>query len=195
MTAAGGARRWRGRRAPAGPARPVASRRWRGAALCVIVGVAAGVAGCGEQSLPPATLAAQSYLSALAEGNYGSACALIDPRTRRRVARSLGRRVGCPGVFHRCLPDEAQIPQHDQSQLLFADVQVAIHGRRAVAAVSGTAVARALRQVTLAKEGRRWRLTSYGQGLRTCPARRRRERARARARASARARGTTRSGA
>ncbi|HET8979195.1 MAG TPA: hypothetical protein VFN87_13620 [Solirubrobacteraceae bacterium] len=161
----------------------------------VIASLAAGLAGCGEQSLPPATLAAQSYLNALAEGNYSNACALIDGRTRRRVARSLGRRVSCPGVFRRCLPDKAQVPQHDQSQLLFADVQVERHGNRAVAAVSGTAVATAIRQVTLAKEGRQWRLTSYGQGLRGCPAGRRRERRSARARASARTRGSSRSGA
>lgn len=162
-----------------------------GATICL----AAGLAACGEQSPPAATLAVQSYLTALAEGNYGSACALIDGRTRRRVARSLGRRVSCPGVFHRCLPDKAQVPRHDQSQLLFADVQVSIHGRSATGIVGGTVVAAAIRRVSLAEEGRHWWLTSYGQGLHGCRAERRRARRSLRGRAVRHRQGASRSGA
>lgn len=137
---------------------------------CVVAALAVAVClgGCGESQSPPAVLAAQSYLKSLAEGNYPAACALLDGRARTALSRRPGRRVSCARAFTRCLPDDAQVPKRDQSQLLFANVQVSIRGDTASAAVSGTPVARAVRHVTLAKEGRHWKLTSYGQGLTGC---------------------------
>lgn len=145
-----------------------------------MLATAVALAGCGESSLPPTTLAVQRYLTALAEGNYPGACALLDRRTRRVLARRLGRRASCPAAFARCLPNRAQVARHDQSQLLFATVDVTQTGHRASAVVNGTLVADALRQVTLAKEGKQWMLTSYGQGLGACHAHRGRRRPRPR---------------
>lgn len=151
---------------------------------CVVAALAVAIClgGCGESQTPPAVLAAQTYLNDLAEGNYPGACALLDGRARTALngraraalPRRAGRRVSCPRAFTRCLPDNAQVPKRDQSQLLFANVQVSIHGESAAAAVGGTPVARAVRHVTLAKQGRHWKLTSYGQGLTRCRPRTRR---------------------
>lgn len=136
------------------------------------------VAACGDTPPPPDVVAVQGYLTAIAEGNYGKACSELTPATRARLRRALGHHAGCPALFERCLPDNALNPNHDQSQLLFSTVAVDRHGSRATATVGGTPVARAVRGVTLAREGRRWLLTSYGAGLRSCHLKRRRVRRR-----------------
>lgn len=144
--------------------------------VAAVVAVAGSlvVAACGDSRPPPDVAAVQGYLTAIAEGNYRAACSELAPATRAQVRRALGRHAGCPALFVRCLPDDAFKLSHDNSQLLFASVAVERHGGRATASVSGTAVARAVRQVTLAREHRRWWLTSYGTGLRTCDLHRRR---------------------
>lgn len=136
------------------------------------------LAACGDSPPPPDVVAVQGYLTAIAEGNYGQACSELSPATRARLHRALGRHAGCPALFERCLPDNALNPNHDQSQLLFSSVAVDRHGSTATATVGGTPVAHAIRQVTLAREGRRWALTSYGAGLRSCHLKRRRVRRR-----------------
>lgn len=141
----------------------VVGRRLAAALVLVVC-----VAGCGASAPSPVDTAVQHYLNALAEGNYSSACALLDRRTRDSLLKSKGSRTTCSSVYTRCLPDDAQRLNQDQSQLLFATVQVSIDGPRAAAAVSGTAVARAIKKVTLAKEHGRWKLTSYGKGLHRC---------------------------
>jgi hypothetical protein len=134
------------------------------AALALVV----CLAGCGASAPSPVDTAVQHYLNALAEGNYSNACALLDRRTRDSLLKSKGSRTTCSAVYTRCLPDDAQVLNRDQSQLLFANVQVSVEGSKAAAAVSGTAVARAIKKVTLAKEHGHWKLTSYGKGLNGC---------------------------
>jgi hypothetical protein len=135
----------------------------RGAAA---IALTACVVGCGESMPSPVVTAVQSYLSALSEGNYSTACSLLDSRTRKSLLR--GSRTSCATAFTRCLPDNAQSAKRDQSQLLYATVQVSVDGSKAHATVSGTPVAGAIKRVTLARERRRWKLTSSGAALKAC---------------------------
>lgn len=153
------------------------SRRVRGARLAATVALALYAVGCGVTPPSPAELAGnavQKYVSALAAGYYSSACSMLDSRTRASLSGPAGSRATCTNVLARCLPYNATIAKRDQSQLLYATVQVRIARSRAEAAVSGTAVARAIREVTLAKERGGWLLTSYGRALRGCVTRARR---------------------
>jgi hypothetical protein len=129
---------------------------------------AALLVGCGEAKSPPDLVAVNSYLNALAEGNYSNACGLLEPGTEAALIKSAGKRISCPEAFHRCLPDSALIPKQDQSQLLYATVDLTVTGKRALASVAGNPVARAVQRVTLAKHGQLWKLTSYGVGLKGC---------------------------
>jgi hypothetical protein len=128
--------------------------------------LAAAIAGC---TTPPSAAelagnAAQKYMNALAAGYYKSACGQLDQHT----LVSLGGPAECRKVLSRCLPYNAQVAKRDQSQLLYATVNVRVKHSHADAAVSGTAVARAVKEVTLAKEGRHWILTSYGKAIKGC---------------------------
>jgi hypothetical protein len=130
---------------------------------------ALALAGC---TTPPSAAelagnAAQKYVNALAAGYYRSACTLLDGRTRA----SLGGADGCRKVLSRCLPYNAQVAKRDQSQLLYATVDVKVKHSRAQAALSGTAVARAVKSVTLARENGHWLLTSYGSAITGCVSR------------------------
>jgi hypothetical protein len=138
------------------------------ARCAAVLVVAVGVGGCGDSMPSPVDTAVQNYLTALSEGNYSGACALLDRRTRKSLVRSTGSRTSCATAFTRCLPNNAQSAKRDQSQLAFATVQVIVDGSKAHANVSGTAVARAIRRVTLARQRGRWKLTSYGKALRAC---------------------------
>ena len=126
------------------------------------------VAGCGGSGPVPSD-SVQNYLSDLAEGNYGGACAQLDRPARDALLRLKGSRSSCTRVFTRCLPNSAITPTKDQSQLLYATVEVNQTGSKADAVVSGTPVARAVKEVTLAKKNGTWKLTSYGRGLTGCP--------------------------
>jgi hypothetical protein len=129
-------------------------------ALCVV--------GCGESSTTPPVDVVQNYLNAVGAGNYSSACALLDKRTRESPLRSVRPRIGCPTVFVRCLPNNVIRLKRDQTQLLYASIQLNVSGDKASADVSGTTVARAIRKVTLADERGTWKLTSYGQAVHRC---------------------------
>jgi hypothetical protein len=134
----------------------------------VLLIVMAWVAGCGGSGPVPSD-PVQNYLSDLAEGNYGGACAQLDRPARDALLRLKGSRSSCKRVFTRCLPDSAVTPKEDQSQLLYATVEVNQSGPKADAVVSGTPVAKAVKELTLAKENGTWKLTSYGRGLTGCP--------------------------
>lgn len=136
----------------------------------VIVAAAAVLAACGGSGGPPGPYqVVNNYLSQIAEGNYSGACALIDNSVRAALVKKMGSRITCPGLFVRCLPSQATNLSRDQSQLLYATIVVTTHRRKAQVAVSGTAVTRAIRSVTVAKERRTWKLTSYGRALALCP--------------------------
>lgn len=157
-----------------------AVRRW-----VLLLALAAGLAGCGSGSSPPGPYdVASNYLNQIAEGNYASACGLLDSGTREALIRKAGPRTSCSRLFVRCLPSQATKISRDQAQLLYATIQVTTHRKKAQATVAGTAVARAIRRVTLAKERGTWKLTSYGVALQRCPLKQHRPRA---GRSSARA--------
>lgn len=128
------------------------------------------VVGCGASGSSPVETV-QGYLSALAEGNYAGACAMLDSTARASLFRVIGQHASCSAVFKRCLPYVATTPQKDQSQLFYSTVDVSLDSRGAEAAVSGTPVADAVREVRLAEHRGVWILTSYGQGLKGCPGR------------------------
>ncbi len=89
---------------------------------------------------------------------------MLDSRTRA----SMGGEAHCRTLLSRCLPYNAQVAKRDQSQLLYANVDVRVTHSHADATVSGTTVARAIKEVSLAKEGRQWVLTSYGKAITGC---------------------------
>jgi hypothetical protein len=129
------------------------------------------LAGCGVTPPSPAELAGntvQKYMNALAAGYYTKACSVLNGRTRASLGGPPGSRITCEKVLARCLPYNATVAKRDQSQLLYANVQVRIEHSKARADVSGTAVARKIREVTLAHEGGSWQLTSYGTALKGC---------------------------
>jgi hypothetical protein len=134
-----------------------------GAALALVV----LAVGCGEAPTPPFEVV-QNYLNYVGAGNYAGACALLDKRTREAPLQSVRPRITCPKVFLRCLPDNVIRLARDQTQLLYASIQINTNGDKATADVSGTAVARALRKVTLSNEAGNWKLTSYGQAVHRC---------------------------
>jgi hypothetical protein len=130
---------------------------------------AGGAAGCESNSVPPGPYnIVGSYLTQIAEGNYQGACGLLDPRARSSLIKAKHARVSCPTLFSRCLPNRVINARHDQSQLLYATILVTEGRTKAHVDVSGTAVARAIREVRLAKKRGTWELTSYGQDLETC---------------------------
>jgi hypothetical protein len=110
----------------------------------------------------------QNYLNDIGAGNYAAACGLLDKTTREAPLKAAKPRITCAKVFVRCLPDNVIRLAHDQTQLLYASIQLKITGHTASAALGGTTVARAIRNVTLADQQGIWKLTSYGKAVRHC---------------------------
>lgn len=118
---------------------------------------------------------AEGYESALATGGYSSACHFLTPEARALLAKRAGT-GNCAAAIARCLPNNAIIPKKDQSQLLYANVNVVRHGRDAEVSLSGNPVANAIKKVNLAPKRDGWILTSYGEGLTACQQQHRRRR-------------------
>lgn len=129
--------------------------------ICAVA-CAALVAGCGSSAPSPGEIA-QNYVNAIAEGNYAGACDALDGGARQALRRSAGSHARCATLLARCLPTNAAVLKKDQAQLFYANVLTTTDGPRAVVKTSGTAVARKIHLVTLAKEQGHWRLTSYGE--------------------------------
>lgn len=132
-----------------------------------MLGLVAFVAGCGAGPTPPSQIA-ENYINTIAEGNFASACAMIPSAARTSFAGLIGRRTTCAQAFKRCVPQQATDTAQDQTQLFYSNVQTTITGSTAVADLSGTAVARAVRQVELTERNSVWGLSSYGTGLEAC---------------------------
>lgn len=147
------------------------SRRLVAGVGCLVVILALAVVGCGESQTPPVYAAVDGYLTSLAQGNFTTACAHLNGSGRHSLARATGSRKPCVKIFDRCLPDRVRSDNKDQTQLNYATVDITTHGATGSATVAGTAVARVVKRVTLAREGRSWKLSSYGEGLRGCRAR------------------------
>ena len=138
-----------------------------GIRACAALALAAFAVGCGEAPTPPFDVV-QSYLNDLGAGNYAGACGLLDKRAREAPLKSARPRIDCAKVFVRCLPDNVIRLAHDQTQLLYASIDLNVSGDKASAVVGGTVVARAIKKVTLANEAGTWKLTSYGQAVHRC---------------------------
>ena len=123
---------------------------------------------CGESSTTPPVDVVQNYLNDLGAGNFAGACGLLDKRTREAPLKSVRPHISCSTVFARCLPHNVTRLTRDQTQLLYASIQMNVTGDKASADVSGTAVARAIRHVTLADERGSWKLTTYGHAVHRC---------------------------
>ncbi len=157
---------------------------WVGVAITVMLCVTA--CGGGSDFTPPNEVAA-NYAYDLAEGSFGGACAQLERTARASIQRST--RTSCARLFAHCLPTQASHINHDQDQLLYANVTITLHGqKRADAVLSGTSVAKGIREVSLVEQGGVWRLTSYGRNITRCMLKTERER-RERAHKHARHRG------
>jgi hypothetical protein len=130
--------------------------------LAIIVACAGFIAGCGQGQPSPGEIA-QNYVTAIAEGNYAGACGSLDGHARSVLERSMKSHAGCAELLARCLPTNASVLGKDQAQLFYANVETSTFGSRATVRTSGTAVAKRIREVTLAKEQGHWRLTTYGE--------------------------------
>lgn len=131
------------------------------AVLCTLL-LAACVAGCGSSPPSPGEIA-QNYVAAIAEGNYVSACGMLNDAARASLRRSSGSAGRCATLLARCLPTHATDLRRDQVQLFYANVEPTITGSRAVVKTSGTAVANRIKMLTLTKTRGAWTLSSYGR--------------------------------
>jgi hypothetical protein len=143
----------------------------RRVALATLV-LAALLAGCGgDQNYVPPNEVAQRYVSMIAEGNGSGACALMQSPTRTKLLASTHSKISCPALLRTCLPYHVNSANSDQSQLLYVNVELTTHGRRASATLSGLKIARAIHRVTLHETRSVWRLTSPGVAVERCAAR------------------------
>ncbi len=148
-------------------------RRFRATAAAAIAAFALiSLAACGSTASTPYDVV-NTYLNTLAEGDYPDACGMLSAQAREAMPASTGVHGSCTTVLTRCLPSHALVLKEDQSQLFYATVQVTTQGSTARAAVSRTAVADALKEVTLQQTRTGWELTSPGSGLTACSKRHR----------------------
>lgn len=134
--------------------------------MCVLTMVGS-LAACGEAPTPP-NEAVQNYLNALGAGNYANACGFLDTQARESLVRTAPARSTCAEIFHRCLPHKTIVLKQDETQLLYANIDVTRAGADATAQVSGTLVASELKHVTLRNERAGWKLTGFGQAIERC---------------------------
>jgi hypothetical protein len=148
---------------------------WRNRAVAALCVAAAGtlISGCGEAPNPPIAIV-QNYLNALGGGEFTAACGMADAQALANLARTKKVHVGCPQLFKRCLPNRALVSKKDQTQLLYANIDVSLsdNGKIANADTSATPVATELQHVTLKHEHGVWRFTGFGRAIEACrPAR------------------------
>ena len=127
------------------------------------------VAGCGDAPNPPIAIV-QNYLNLLGAGGYTNACAMVDSHALAALMRSKHVRTSCATFFERCLPNRSLKPKSDQTQLLYANIQVNLsdNGRVANADTSATPVATELKHVTLKHEHGVWKFTGFGRVIEAC---------------------------
>lgn len=130
--------------------------------------VAVCVAACGESNVVTPGDVAQKYVSALANGTYVGACAQLDAHARAALLTSAGSHFTCPRLLSKCLPAKFKGLASDQSQLLYATADVQQDSERAQVSLSGTAIGKATKRVTLRQERSRWLLTSPGDVITRC---------------------------
>ena len=131
--------------------------------------LAAVLSGCGESPNPPIAIV-QNYLNALGGGEYATACGMADSDALAALLRSKHARVSCAKLFRRCLPNRSIVLKSDQTQLLYANINVSMsdHGKVANADTAATPVAKELKHVTLKHEHGIWKFTEFGQAINRC---------------------------
>jgi hypothetical protein len=130
--------------------------------IAITLAFAALAVGCGQPPPSPGEIA-QNYVTAIAEGDYAGACGALDAHALEALHASMRSRAGCATLLARCLPTNPSVLQKDQAQLFYANVEITTVGPNATVTTSGTAVARKIHEVRLAKERGHWQLTSYGE--------------------------------
>ena len=135
--------------------------------ILAALAVSACLAACGQGGVTASDVV-NNYMYALAEGNYAGACALPAPGTRDVLQRSHGGRMSCEKLVARCLPNQVTRASHDQSQLLYATVLLTHYRGGMQASVSGTAVAKVTRTVTVDQHRGRWEPTAPGKAISRC---------------------------
>jgi hypothetical protein len=144
---------------------------WRARAAtcgCVVVLIVV-LSGCGDAPNPPIDIV-QNYLNALGAGEYATACGMVDSQALETLLRAKHARVSCVKLFSRCLPNRSIVLKSDQTQLLYADINVSLSDKGTVANAdtSATAVAAELKHVTLKHEHGIWKFTELGQAVERC---------------------------
>ena len=127
------------------------------------------LAGCGTAPNPPIAIV-QNYLNALGGGEYATACGMADSDALEALLRSKHARLSCAKLFSRCLPNRSIVLKSDQTQLLYANINVSLsdNGKIANADTSATPVATELKHVTLKHERGVWKLTGFGRAIELC---------------------------
>jgi hypothetical protein len=132
------------------------------ARLLILVLTAAALAGCGQTPPGPVDVV-QGYISSIAEGNFAGACSQLDAHARSALRRASASARPCASLLARCFPNQATRLNSDQTQLLYATVDITTHGSRARAVTGNTQVAKAVKVVSLTQRHDKWKLDSYGK--------------------------------
>jgi hypothetical protein len=157
-------------------ARPVVRRSGRrvrvvagGCAAAIAIALAGLLAGCGEAPNPPIAIV-QNYLNALGGGGYANACGMVDRQALAALMHAKHVRTSCATFFRRCLPNHSLKLKSDQTQLLYANINVTLSDNGAVANAdtSATPVASELKHVTLKHEHGVWKFTGLGRAIEAC---------------------------
>jgi hypothetical protein len=162
-------RYWIGLSAPRQPFARRSGRRLKLATGACVAAAAMLASGCGDAPNPPIAIV-QSYLNALGGGEYDTACGMVDGQALVALTRAKHVRVDCPQLLKRCLPNRSLVLKRDQTQLLYANIEVSLsdNGRIADADTSATPVATELKHVTLRHERGAWKFTGLGQAIEAC---------------------------
>ncbi len=136
-----------------------------------MAGAAVLIAGCGDTPNPPIAIV-QNYLNALGGGEFTNACAMVDGQAFASLTRAKHVHMDCAQLFKRCLPNQSLVSKKDQTQLLYANIDVSLsdNGKVANADTSATPVATELRHVTLKHEHGTWKFTGFGRAIQACRA-------------------------
>jgi hypothetical protein len=134
-----------------------------------VVVLAALLAGCGTSPNPPNAIV-QNYLNALGGGEFNTACDMVDTQAMAALLRAKHARISCAALFKRCLPNKSIVLKSDQTQLLYANINVSLsdNGKVANADTSATRVATELKHVTLKHEHGIWKFTGFGRAIEAC---------------------------
>ena len=101
------------------------------------------LAGCGTAPNPPSAIV-QNYLNVLGGGEYATACGMADSHALEALLRSKHARLSCAKLFRRCLPNRSIVLKSDQTQLLYANINVSLSDNGKIANADTSATPRAV---------------------------------------------------